>query len=122
MSKWDAMIESKYIKQGDIDGEMTVTIRKFGQVNVAQDGQPEEKKWAVRFDEFSKPMVLNASNIEMMKLIASSPEEAVGKKCVLYVDPTIMFGGKRVGGLRIKPAPQGAASPVAEMEDDVPFR
>ena len=121
MSKWDSMVESKYIKQGDIDGEMVVTIRKFGQVNVAQDGQPEEKKWAVRFDEFSKPMVLNASNIEMLKLIAPSPEEAVGKRCTLYVDHSIMFGGKRVGGLRIKPAPQGGSPALADMEDDIPF-
>jgi hypothetical protein len=35
-------------------------------------------------------------------------DEWVGKQCTLYTDPTIMFAGKKTGGLRVKTgSPEG---------------
>ena len=65
MAKVGQMIESNYLKQSDVDGDITVTVSKVGQKNIAKQGDEPEMKWLVRFEEFPKPMVLNATNIRI---------------------------------------------------------
>jgi len=120
------MIESKYLKQSDIDGEVIVTILKVGQGNVAMEDQPEELKWMIRFKEFKKPMVLNSTNIQLLeKFCGEETDEWPNQEVILYVDPNVSFGGKLTGGIRIKSAKPTAAPKRAQsletMEDDVPF-
>lgn len=120
------MIESKYLKQSDVDGEVIVTISKIGKGNVAQEGQPEELKWMLKFSEMKKPMVLNSTNIQILgQICGRDTEEWIGKEVILYVDPNVAFGGKTVGGLRVKSAksvaPKRATSAMADLEDDIPF-
>jgi hypothetical protein len=49
-------------------------------------------------------MVLNSTNAQVIAIVCQSEEtEAwVGKKIVLYSDPSISFGGKLVGGIRAR--------------------
>ena len=125
------MIESKYLKQSDLNGEdVIVTIQKIGQGNVAQDDQPEELKWMIKFKEFNKAMVLNSTNIQLLeKLCGEETDEWTGQEVCLYVDPNVSFAGKITGGLRIKSAkPQTAPkrfnnpSAKAAMDgEDIPF-
>lgn len=122
------MIESKFLKQSDLDGEVEVTIVKIGQLNVAREDQEPELKWAAKFEEFKKPMVLNSTNIQLLAKACGSEESEdwLGKKVIIYADPNVSFGGKLVGGLRVKlPIKQGSAKkPVGkfdDMEDDIPF-
>lgn len=126
MARVDQMIESKYLKQADIPGEMVVTIQKVGKANVAREGDEPEYKWLVRFDELPKPMVLNSTNIKRLARACQSQEsdDWVGKKVLLYVDPDVEFAGNVVGGLRIKaiqgqPPKKGTA--LQDLESDVPF-
>lgn len=120
--------ESKYLKQSDVDGEMTVTIAKVGKVNLAKDGDAPEYKWAVRFQEFDKPMLLNATNIKrIVKAMGTNEsDDWAGKKIVLYVDPDIEFAGNVVGGLRLRSAAQqkkrvSEFPPEAGDLSDIPF-
>lgn len=126
------MIESKYLKQSDIDGEVIVTIQKIGQGNVAMDDQPEELKWMIKFKEFKKAMVLNSTNIQLLeKACGEETDEWPGQEVILYVDPNVSFAGKLTGGLRLKSAkPTGppkrftntaAKAALGDMEDDIPF-
>lgn len=122
------MIESKYLKQSDVDGEVIVTIQKIGQGNVAQDDQPEELKWMIRFREFKKPMVLNSTNIQLLeKACGEETDDWPGQEVILYVDPNVSFAGKLTGGLRLKSAKPIAApkrvskSSLEDMESDIPF-
>ena len=131
MPNINQMIESKYLKQSDVDGEVEVTIVKIGQINVAREDEQEELKWAARFEEFKKPMVLNSTNLQLLAKACGSEEsdDWIGKKVTVYADPNVSFGGKLVGGLRIKlpikksgqakQAPTG--SKFDDMQDDVPF-
>ena len=134
MPKIHEMIESKFLRKEDLgshDGELVVTVNQVGKVNVAMDDQPEEKKWAIMFAEFNRPMVLNSTNIQLLAKACGSEDtkDWIGKKVVLYVDENVTFGGKLVGGLRVravrKPAttPMGATNrnPVDDMADDIPF-
>lgn len=131
MARIGEMIPSKYLKQSDIDDEAIATIRKIGKANIAQEDDPPEYRWLVRFDEFDKPMVLNRTNIEALADACGSDEsdDWIGQSVVVYVDPNVSYAGKRTGGLRIKPArktKQKSASAddtggVKNMDDDIPF-
>lgn len=132
MPKIGEMIESKYLKQSDVDGEATVTIVKVGKANVAKEGEEPEYKWLIKFQEFAKPMVLNSTNIKRLARACGSDDTDnwTQKQVVLYVDHDVEFAGNVVGGLRIR----AVAKPVTQrpaqgqqpknfenMMDDVPF-
>ena len=124
--KLGQMTESKYLKQADVQQPMLVTITGFAKVNVAQQDEAPENKWTLSFAEFDKPMVLNTTNIQLLGLATGTDDtdEMVGKKIVLYTDPNVSYGGKLVGGLRIRAVrqkpqavPVARAVPVAQAED-----
>lgn len=119
--KLDQMIESKYIKQSDVDGECIVTVKSIKKVNVARDDETPEYRWTVTFNEFPKPMVLNTTNIKRMgKALGNDTDEWAGGTVMLYVDPDIEFGGNVVGGLRIRAIPKhGTVRAAPRNEDDV---
>ncbi len=127
MPNINQMIESKYLKQSDVDGEVEVTIVKIGQLNVARDDEQPEMKWAARFQELPKPMVLNSTNLQLLAKACGSEEsdDWIGKKVTIYADPNVSFGGKLVGGLRIKlpikAATKKTGSKFDDMADDIPF-
>jgi len=145
------MVQSKYLKQSDVPDPVIVTIQGVKQVNVAKDDEAPEMKWAIKFMEFDKPMILNSTNLHVAAKVIGSDEtnDWRGKEIILFTDPNVSFGGQVVGGLRfrgqekapVKAAtprqPQAAARPVAvaaaggakpagnphfdDMEDEIPF-
>lgn len=134
MAKVSEMIESKYLKQSDVDEEVTVTVVKVGKQNIAKEGDEPELKWMIRFQELPKPMVLNSTNIKRLARACNSEDtdDWAGKKVVLYVDHDVEFAGNVVGGLRIRAVakPSGSVQkPPAgkqpknfeDMMDDVPL-
>jgi hypothetical protein len=122
--------DSKYLKQGDVgeDG-VILTIRGFKQEDMKTDDGSTETKVILHFVEDGyKPMVLNRTNSELVGKAtgAANAGEARGKQIVVYADPSVGFGGKVTGGLRIKkvagaPAIPRQAAQAHEMESDVPF-
>jgi hypothetical protein len=128
------MIESKYLKQADVDGEVAVTVMKVGRQNIAKEGEEPEYKWLIKFNELPKPMVLNATNIKRLARACESDDTDnwAGKKVILYVDHDVEFAGNVVGGLRIRAVPKqtqtksvpGTGGKLGNFEDlssDVPF-
>lgn len=133
MAKIGEMIDSKYLKQSDVEEDTVVTVEKVGKANVAREGDEPEYKWLIRFTEFKKPMVLNSTNIKRLAKACASEDtdDWIGKQVVLYVDPDVEFGGNVVGGLRVrahKTAPQPkqvmpkpTGGKFDDMADDIPF-
>ncbi len=126
--------QSKYLKQQDVGTGVLVTIDRYEEVNVAQEGQSPELKWVLFFKELEKPMVLNSTNGQLIERITGSGDfdDWIGKVVVLYNDPNVSFAGRVTGGIRVRaPKPQGKAaaakpaakaSPAADLSDeDVPF-
>ena len=106
----DTMAESRFLKQADVGAGSLVTIESVTQINVAKKEDPEELKWCASFAECEKPLPLNLENREMIATINGSrnSDDWPGTKLVLYANPNIMFGGKKVGGIRIRaPKNQG---------------
>jgi hypothetical protein len=129
MANISQMTESKYLRGGDVPHDMVVTIQKVGKINIAKEGDEPEYKWAIRFEEIGKPMLLNATNIKRAAKACNSQEtdEWIGKRVTLYFDPDVEFAGNVVGGLRIRGAApavkQTPGKPVdgKEMDDDIPW-
>lgn len=124
MPKLNEMLPSKFLKKEDIDDEVIVTIKGVSEENVGRDDQPE-MKWCVHFREFDRPLVMNKTIMTVLAQIANSDDtdDWAGKKGILYVDPNVSFGGKIVGGLRMRPAKiRPKPAPAAALdEDDIPF-
>lgn len=95
------------------------------------DTNKSEKKLVCHFMGKDKAMILNRTNCEAIEQITGTEDYAswVGTAVVLYVDPTIKFGGKTVGGLRIRsvtasappPPPPPAATFADDDDDPIPF-
>lgn len=107
--------DSKFLKRADVGDGTVVTITGIEQVNVAKEGAPEEMKWAMHVKEFDKAMVLNSTNGQLIAQALKSDEsdEWTGKQIILYDDPSVSFGGKLVGGIRVRAVPKAATSKPA---------
>lgn len=107
--------ESRYLKQADVGPGMILTVRALEQENVAMEGQPVENKWILYFTEEHKGLVLNAVNAQLAAQALGSDEtdDWIGKKLVLYQDRTITYGGKLVGGIRVRAPRLAPAKPPA---------
>lgn len=119
---------SKYMKKEDVpeDG-VDLTIKHFTK-EVVKGDDGEEQKAAVHFVEDGyKPLLLNQTNIARIK--AATGEKTVegvkGKKVKVFCDPFVEFGGRMVGGVRIKKAdaqPDPRLASGGELnESNIPF-
>ena len=57
------MMPSKYLKKEDIDDEVLLTIQSVDKVNIAKENEKPQWKYAMVFEELSKPLLLNSTNI-----------------------------------------------------------
>lgn len=127
------MIQSKYLAKPDFEEDQTCTIKGVKQENLAKDDQNEELRWVLYFRDAPAPkgMVMNVTTIRVLEqAFGGDTDRWVGNKVIVYVDPNVSFGGKVVGGLRLRipkqkaaQAPSNAAPPPADEDfnDDVPF-
>jgi hypothetical protein len=87
---------------------------------MAKEDEEPEYRWIVKWQEFAKPMVINATNIKrLFKYLGDDTDQWKGGNVILYVDPDIEFGGKVVGGLRVKEyrkQAKPATGPIAKVE------
>lgn len=91
-----------YLKKEDVLQPQVVRV-----IDVYAEELPGEsrRKLIARFAEFSKPMVLNSTNIKRFVKIFGTGDTAQWRgEVTLYVDHNIEFGGRTVGGLRVRPA------------------
>ncbi len=75
----------------------------------------------MHFQEVDKPCVLNSTNGQIIASITKSEDTDnwAGHKIVLYDDPNVSFGGKLVGGIRVR-APRNVAPPVQSAPSQNP--
>jgi hypothetical protein len=105
--------ESKFLRKEDCGPGILVTVHSVSQQNVAKEGAPEEMKWVMHFNEDYNPLVLNITNGQIIALITGSDDSDAwtGVELVAYHDPNVSFGGKLVGGVRLR-APRKKSVPV----------
>lgn len=115
--KLGQLYPSKFLSKDDLgeQGALLLTIKSVTFENVGREDDPEQKP-CLHFNETNKPLVLNRTNGEYVgSLYGDDTDTWAGKQVVVYFDATIMFAGKRTGGLRVR-APKSAA-----QVPDLPF-
>lgn len=112
------MFPSNYLKKEDVPQPVTVTIK-----DVVQEEMPGDKelKAVARFTGTTKPMILNKGNASLLAEIYGDDSDAWhGKQVEIYHDPGVMYGGKRVGGLRLRMPSQNGAAPARSAPNPAP--
>ena len=118
-----------YLKQEDLQGKaIKVVISSVDLEEIKdQDTGKTEKKLVMHFEGKEKTLIVNKTNCETLEQITGTDDYDAwaGWQVVLFSDPTVKFGGKTVGGLRIRVAStvvKPPPPPVADDEDDaIPF-
>jgi hypothetical protein len=125
-------VKSDMLKAGPKRGVITSggEVRNFE----AKAGQRAQRQLviAIDFGTEEKKFGLNQSNLKtLIDAFGGNTAEWVGKEIALYFDPNVSFGGRTVGGVRIKvPAKRQAApapAPVVDVrqpgddDDDITF-
>jgi len=117
--------KSKYLTKDDVGEDGMILTIKGVRMETLESDEGNEDKVVLHFQENVKPMVLNRTNAQLIAVAtgAKTAGEAKGKKIVVFNDPTVSFGGKITGGLRIRKvsgAPK-AAPKDDDLNDSIPF-
>lgn len=132
MKKGEAM-PGNYLGKEDFPQDTLVTIKRVVMEEIKSESGSAQNKPVMYFLGASNPeldlkrgMVVNSGNWDMIEEISGHDDSDKwnGVKVVVYVDPSVMFGNNRVGGLRIREAKQSRSAeeePPPPVDDDVPF-
>lgn len=115
-----------FLKQEDLQGKAAKAIIEEVRIEEVKDTDSgkNERKLVMHFVGKDKAMIVNRTNCEALEEICGSDdyERWAGHAVVLYVDPAVKFGGKTVGGLRVRAvvaaAPPPPPPPSREPGDD----
>lgn len=111
---------SKFVSKDDVEIPVIWTIAGVQKVEMDDDGGGKKAPPVVSFvEENAKPLILNNSNwMTLEDLYGDDSDNWTGKKIELYKDASVMFGGKRVGGVRVrKPGNQAPAKTVTDLKE-----
>lgn len=107
---------TKYLSKDDITAPTVGTIARVVNETLGQ-GEDQEIKPVMYFSAgIPKPMVLNNTNwMNVEAVYGDESDNWTGKPIEVWVDPSVAFGGKRIGGLRLR-APAGNGKPATIRE------
>tara|TARA_R100001086_G_scaffold211513_1_gene127492 strand:+ start:61 stop:438 length:378 start_codon:yes stop_codon:yes gene_type:complete len=118
----------KYLKRESVtaEGEVHKVIKCVEEEINSSDGG-SETKWILYLSDL-KPLIMNATNIRRCLAAFGGDSETDnwhGRQIVVYDDDSVEFGGKVVGGVRLRAVPakskSKAKSKKATDEDEMPF-
>ena len=116
-----ADLTGQFLKQSDFDTDPAITFRiaRVEKMHFeAKNGRPAEDKWVVHFDT-DRCLGLNKTNLSLLaKWFGKKPSAWTGKPVTVYKDESISFGGRLVGGLRVR-KPQPADTPAFVVDDNL---
>jgi hypothetical protein len=110
---------AKYLKKEDITSPINTSILWTKEEEVTAPGKGTETRLVLYFDGLKKGLVLNTANAEALAEITGTDEyeQWSDVPIELYVDPDVKYGGKKIGGIRIrKPTLVQVQVPVQEPE------
>lgn len=112
---------SKYLSKEDVMTPVIATM-DFAQTEEFENDSGKKAKPVLYFADETKPWVIpNCSWMEIEALYGTDSDDWKGKQIELFCDASVMFGNKRVGGVRcrgIVARPQ--ARPVQQQRRPVP--
>jgi hypothetical protein len=125
MGSWKTVFGS-YLKQEDLQGKQArVVIGSVVIEEIQGDNNKKESKPVAHFVGKDKGLVLNKTICAELESITGTDDidNWGGTPVILFVDPNVMYGGKKVGGIRVKavaaPAPPPPPPTREPGEDDI---
>lgn len=107
---------SAYLKADDVKAGPQRFVVKGIEAVETPDGKPALQL----VFEGDKKLTLNKTNARIMAgLLGDDTDNWKGAKVVVSFDPTVMYSGKMVGGIRVRPAQTNA--PAQAPNDDIGF-
>ena len=117
MKKGDAF-PSTYLGKDDLHEPMTATIADVRLEEISGDRGSTEDKPVMSFDNGMKSLIVNTTNWNTLEAAyGEDTDDWRGQPVELYVDPGVVYAGKRVGGVRVRVPSNGRkAAPAAGGE------
>lgn len=123
-----------FLKQEDLQGKTPRVVIASVELDDVKDNDTgkTERKLLMHFVGKDKALILNRTNCESLEEICGTDDYGswVGHPVILFTDPTVKFGGKTVGGLRIRsvqskapvaPPPPPMREPGEDDAEDIGF-
>ena len=117
----------KYLKRESVTAEGEVhTVVKCAEEQINSVDGGSETKWILYLSDL-KPLIMNATNIRRAVAAFGTAEvnDWDGMRIIVFDDESVEFGGKVVGGVRLRAIP---AKPKAKAKstkptdvDEIPF-
>src|SRR5215469_9285984 len=100
---------AKYLKKEDIPSPVNTSILWIKEEEVTAPGKGTETRLVLYFDGLKKGLVLNMTNADALEEITGTGEyeKWSDTPIQLWVDPDVTYGGKKIGGIRIRKPPSG---------------
>ncbi len=140
-TSWKTLLPSDYFKKGDVKEPLLLTVKAvFEEPNPFEQG---EQHWVMSFHETRTPDGRPVKKLQMKPALYANMEGItgneeieswVGARVVLYIDPNVLYMGRREGGVRLRaprarpqqaPPPPPVQQPTYEEwpgpDDDIPF-
>lgn len=124
-------IGGAYYKREDfenMDEDLLVTIAGVEKTTFTpKDGPPEERLQLAFREADTKKLTLNATNLKIIfKGYGQHTSGWIGKPVLIYLDENVSFGGRLVGGLRlripkVRPKPRPALQGTFLADTDAPW-
>jgi hypothetical protein len=99
------MVKSKYWRGRDLEGQRPIilTIADVTEEVTGRGGRQQETKCFLWFREHLKGLSLSKGRVLILELAYGPDSELwIGKRVKLSYDPTVMFGDKAVGGVKLE--------------------
>jgi len=105
---------SRYLGKDDLTEPVRDTIADVRMETIKGDSADEDK--AVLVLDNLKPLILNNTNWETLEgAYGEDTDGWAGKPVEMYIDPGVMYGKKRVGGVRVRVPAGTNVQPPAEQ-------
>lgn len=114
---WETLNPGEYIKAGEFNGKpVTLRIASIDRQDFElEDGSGHEKRGVISFTETDRKWVLNKTNIQLLKALWPTIEDAIGQQVTL-ASQQVQFGREKVAGIRVIGAPHLTAPVNAQVK------
>ena len=101
---YKAYSDGSYLQKSDIDEPKTWVIRDVEERSVPIPGGQRKDKLVVFFEGVDKGLICNQTNGGVLAELSGfeDPSEWIGTEVTVYVDPNITYGGRKIGGIRLR--------------------
>jgi len=105
--------KSGYLSQDDLERPALAVIKSVGKELVNTDDNGQREKPVIYFTNGTKPLILNMVNWDTLEHAYGVESDGwLNQPIELFVDQNVMYGGKRVGGIRIRIPRTESAAPI----------